>query len=83
MYCEHEVGGVVYRDTMSVVTQMRLVLTASTLDGGCFFGVVNLLTPTFTDQFGWVTSCDIADPRAEPDSFNRVIFPPTATLLYN
>ena len=55
-------GGQVYRDTMSVVTQMRLVLTAPTLEGDCFFGIVNLLAPTFTDQFGWVTSCDIANP---------------------
>lgn len=61
--CERDIGGgQVVRDTMSVVTQMRLVLTAPTLEGDCFFGIVNLLAPTFTDQFGWVTSCDIGNP---------------------
>jgi len=63
MICEYDIGGgQVIRDTLEVVTQMRLILTAPTLEGGCFFGVVNLLAPTFTDEFGWVTSCDIADP---------------------
>ena len=92
MYCEYEVGGVVYRDTMSMVTQMRLVLTAPTLDGGCFFGIVNLLMSTWFSTWrswppiagpGEKSRLSIADPRAEPDSFNRVNFPPTATLLYN
>ncbi len=37
--CEIDVGGgVVVQDTTSIVTQMRLVLTAPTLGGDCFFG---------------------------------------------
>ncbi len=65
--CEIDVGGgVVVQDTTSIVTQMRLVLTAPTLGGDCFFGIVNLLSSSFTDASGPVTSCNPAEPL-DPD----------------
>ena len=66
MICEYEVGGYTIQDTLSVMTQMRLVLRAETLEGGCFFGIVNLSTPTFTDESGPIGDCDVGSPL-EPD----------------
>ena len=63
MICTIYIGdGEVIQDTLSVVTQMWLLLTAPTLDDGCFFGQVSLFNTEFTDQSGWVTSCDTGEP---------------------
>jgi hypothetical protein len=66
MICEYDVGGHAHQKPLSVVTQMRLVLTAETLGEGCFFGIVNLLTRTFVDESGSVGACNIGYPL-EPD----------------
>lgn len=63
MICTIDIGGgEVIQDTLSVITQMWLVLTSPTLDDGCFYGQVSLLETEFTDLFGWVTSCDTGEP---------------------
>lgn len=65
--CEFDLGGgVVIRDTTSIVTQMRLVLTAPPLGEDCFFGFVNLLSSSVTDASGPVTSCNVGEPL-DPD----------------
>ncbi len=62
--CERDLGGgQVAADTLAVVAQMRLVLTAPTLGAGCFFGVVSLPDPAFVDAAGWVADCGLGDPR--------------------
>jgi hypothetical protein len=55
-------GGEVLLDTLSVPTNMRLFLRAPTLEGGCFFGVVNLPAPDFTGESGWIIDCDFGNP---------------------
>jgi hypothetical protein len=57
-----EVGGTTVRDTLPVSNQLRMVLTAPTLDGGCFWGFVPLTSPTVVEVSGPVQSCDHVDP---------------------
>ena len=67
MICEYDIGGgETVLDTFPVITNMRLFLTAPTLEGGCFWGIVNLPAPTFTDESGSVITCDFAEPL-DPD----------------
>ena len=81
---DHEIGnpvvlfsciehGQTILDTLSVVTQMRLILTAEPLEGDCFFGIVNLPTPTFVDEWGPVESCDTGDPLDLDQLLNTTI----------
>ena len=65
--CEREIGGgQTVLDTLSVVTPMRLILLAKTLEGDCFFGIVNLLEPIFTDASAPMNTCGIYEPL-DPD----------------
>jgi len=63
---ERDIGGWTILDTLSVVNQMRLLLTAPTLDGGCFWGFVHLSSSTIIEVSGVVNSCDHVDPL-DPD----------------
>jgi hypothetical protein len=63
MICEITLpGGQTHLDTLSVVTPMRLVLTAETLGGDCFFADVNLLASSFVDVGDNVGPCDVGNP---------------------
>lgn len=64
--CEYQVGGQTVRDTLDAPAQMRLVLTAETLGGGCFFGAVTPLTPEFDGAVGPIEDCALGDPL-DPD----------------
>lgn len=67
MICSYDIGGgQVFQDTLSAPTELRLNLTAPTLDGGCFWGLIVPLTPEFSDQSFAVMSCDHIDPL-DPD----------------
>ncbi len=57
-----EVGGFTVYDTLPVFGTMRLFLTASTLDGGCFTGAIGMTNPEYDGTTEFVQDCDYLNP---------------------